>query len=200
MPAQVACAECAEDRVGERVCGDVGVGMAAESLVVLDLDAAGHEAAPRFERMKIESVAYAKTRRHCCIPRAAGALFALRRTALTSAISAAKLLLIAPSGGSLAMPAFAKNPKFIIGTLVVLWVAYVIYANFQIEMVTFYLLPFNILKLQLRLWAVIIGSAIFGSVATLVIHWLWVRPSNSSSSTVAAPIPPSSPPRSSTVA
>ena len=44
------------------------------------------------------------------------------------------------------MPAFAKNPKFIIGTIVVLWVAYVIYANFQIEMVTFYLLPFNILK------------------------------------------------------
>ena len=44
------------------------------------------------------------------------------------------------------MPAFVKNPKFIIGTIVVLWVAYVIYANFQIEMVTFYLLPFDILK------------------------------------------------------
>ena len=85
------------------------------------------------------------------------------------------------------MPAFAKNPKFIIGTIVVLWVAYVIYANFQIDMVTFYLLPFNILKLQLRLSAVIIGAAIFGSVATMVIHWLWVRPSNSSSA-VTAPI------------
>ena len=98
------------------------------------------------------------------------------------------------------MPAFAKNPKFIIGTLVILWVAYIIYANFQIEMVTFYLLPFNILKLQLRLSAVIIGAAIFGSIATLVIHWLWVRPSNSASSVVTAPIPPSNPPRSSTVA
>ena len=95
------------------------------------------------------------------------------------------------------MPAFAKNPKFIIGTLVVLWVAYVIYANFQIEMVTFYLLPFNILKLQLRLSAVIIGSAIFGAAATLVIHWLWVRPSNSSSA-VTAPTSPSAP-KSSTV-
>ncbi len=102
------------------------------------------------------------------------------------------------------MPAFAKNPKFIIGTLVVLWVAYVIYANFQIEMVTFYLLPFNILKLQLRLSAVIIGAAIFGAIATIVIHWLWTRPSNTdASSVVTAPIPPSNPsnpPRSSTVA
>ena len=98
------------------------------------------------------------------------------------------------------MPAFAKNPKFIIGTLVILWVAYVIYANFQIDMVTFYLLPFNILKLQLRLSAVIIGAAIFGSLATIVIHWLWTRPSNSSVA-VTTPIPPSSPaPRSSTVA
>ena len=98
------------------------------------------------------------------------------------------------------MPAFAKNPKFIIGTLVVLWVVYVIYANFQIDMVTFYLLPFNILKLQLRLSAVIIGAAIFGSLATIVIHWLWVRSANSSVA-VTTPLPPSSPaPRSSTVA
>ena len=97
------------------------------------------------------------------------------------------------------MPAFAKNPKFIIGTLVILWVAYIIYANFQIEMVTFYLLPFNILKLQLRLSAVIIGSALFGAVAAIVIHWLWFRPSNSASSAATAPIPPSTP-RSNTVA
>jgi len=99
------------------------------------------------------------------------------------------------------MPAFVKNPKFIIGTIVVVWVAYVIYANFQIDMVTFYLLPFNILKLQLRLSAVIIGAAIFGAVATIVIHWLWVRPSNSSVS-ATAPMPPPAPstPRSSTVA
>jgi hypothetical protein len=103
-----------------------------------------------------------------------------------------------PSGGPPAMPAFAKNPKFIIGTIVILWVLYVLYANFQIDMVTFYLLPFNILKLQLRLSAVIIGAAIFGAVAAIVIHWLWVRPSNSSSA-VTAPIPPSAP-RSNTVA
>ncbi len=96
------------------------------------------------------------------------------------------------------MPAFAKNPKFIIGTIVVLWVAYVIYANFQIDMVTFYLLPFSILTLKLRLSAVIISAALFGSIATIVIHWLWVRPSNSSSA-ATAPTSPSAP-RSSTVA
>ena len=96
------------------------------------------------------------------------------------------------------MPAFAKNPKFIIGTIVVLWVAYVIYANFQIDMVTFYLLPFNILKLQLRLSAVIIGAAIFGVVATIMIQWLWRGPSNSSSASTA-PTSPSGP-SSSTVA
>jgi hypothetical protein len=93
------------------------------------------------------------------------------------------------------MPAFAKNPKFIIGTLVILWVAYIIYANFQIEMVTFYLLPFNILKLQLRLSAVIIGAAIFGVVATLVIQMLWRRPSKNGSS-----MPAATPPSSKTVA
>jgi len=85
------------------------------------------------------------------------------------------------------MPAFAKNPKFIIGTIVVLWVAYIIYKNFQLEMVTFYLLPFDILKLQVRLSAALIGAAIFGAVATLVIQWLWRRPSNSSSAASAPP-------------
>ena len=38
------------------------------------------------------------------------------------------------------------------------------------------------------------------TVATIVIHYLWVRPSNTASSAATAPIPPSNPPRSSTVA
>jgi hypothetical protein len=41
---------------------------------------------------------------------------------------------------------------------------------------------------------VIIGAAIFGAVATVVIQWLWRRPSNSASS-----VAPPSAPRSSTV-
>ncbi len=95
------------------------------------------------------------------------------------------------------MPAFVKSPKFIIGTIVVLWVAYVIYANFQPKTVDFYLLPFGVI-VQFKLSTVIIGAAIFGAVATIVIHWLWRRPPNSSSS-ATAPTSPSGP-RSSTVA
>lgn len=86
------------------------------------------------------------------------------------------------------MPAFAKNPKFIIGTLVVLWVVYIIYANSQVDLVQFYLLPFNMLVFRLRLSAVIIGASIFGAVATLIIQWLWRRPSNVAS-TSPAPAP-----------
>jgi len=80
-------------------------------------------------------------------------------------------------GGSLAMPAFAKNPKVIIGTIVVLWVAYIIYANFQPKVVDFYLLPFGVI-IQFKLSSVIIGAAIFGVLATLIIQYLWRRPSN----------------------
>lgn len=99
------------------------------------------------------------------------------------------------------MPAFAKNPKFIIGTIVVLWVAYILYANFQPKVVDFYLLPFGVI-IQFKLSSVIIGAAIFGALATLVIQYLWRRPSNDTSS-IIAPTAPSSPPpapRSSTVA
>ncbi|HUO04616.1 MAG TPA: hypothetical protein VMU16_05405 [Candidatus Binataceae bacterium] len=87
------------------------------------------------------------------------------------------------------MPAFAKNPKFIIGTLVVLWVGYVLYTNYQLDMVTFYLLPFDILKLQLKLSAIVIGAAVFGSIVTLVIQWLWGRSSNSNGATGPLPDP-----------
>jgi len=79
------------------------------------------------------------------------------------------------------MPAFVKNPKFIIGTLVVLWVAYVIWANFaEAHTVDFFLVPY-LLKLQVRLSAAIIGAAIFGSVVTLVIQYFWRRSKNGSS-------------------
>ena len=96
------------------------------------------------------------------------------------------------------MPAFAKNPKVIIGTIVVLWVAYIIYANFQPKVVDFYLLPFGVI-IQFKLSSVIIGAAIFGVLATLIIQYLWRRPSNDTSS-VASPSSPVPAPRSSTVA
>src|SRR5208282_2385980 len=84
VPAKVARTDRAEDRIGQRMSRDVRVRMAAQSLVVLDFDAAEHEPAARFERMKIESVAYAIPCRHCSNPRAemtpASASFALRPT------------------------------------------------------------------------------------------------------------------------
>jgi len=80
------------------------------------------------------------------------------------------------------MPAFAKNPKFILGAIVVLWIIYVIYANFAPEPIPVYLLPFGALQLSFRLSAVIIGAAIFGSAATVVIQWLWRRRSSKNAS------------------
>lgn len=72
------------------------------------------------------------------------------------------------------MPAFWKNPKFIIGAIVVLWVAYVIGKNFTMEPITIALLPFGV-NLRIAVSAAIIGGAIFGSAATIVIQMLWKR-------------------------
>lgn len=79
------------------------------------------------------------------------------------------------------MPSFLKNPKFIIGTIVVLWVAYVVEENFRLDPIMIRLLPFAA-ALQLRVSAVIIGAALFGVVATLVIQFLWRRRSRNGSS------------------
>jgi len=78
------------------------------------------------------------------------------------------------------MPSFLKNPKFIAGTIVVLWVAYIIYTNLEMSVV-FYLLPFNVLTLHIPVSAVVAGSAIFGAIVTLVIQFLWNRRSKNTS-------------------
>ena len=98
------------------------------------------------------------------------------------------------------MPAFAKNPKIIIGTIVVLWVAYILYANFQPKTVEFYLLPFGAV-IEFKLSSVIIGATIFGVLATLIVQYLWRRPSNDISSVPhETPSSPPPAPRSKTVA
>jgi hypothetical protein len=79
------------------------------------------------------------------------------------------------------MPSFLKNPKFIIGAIVVLWVAYIVEENFRLDPITIRLVPF-VAALQLRVSAVIIGAAVFGSVATLVVQFLWRRRSKNASS------------------
>jgi len=85
-----------------------------------------HEPAPRFERMKIESVAYGENASPL-LQTLARALGRAQSRAAADCVDkryfSRQALLIAPAGGSPAMPAFAKNPKFIIGTIVVLWVA-----------------------------------------------------------------------------
>ncbi len=83
------------------------------------------------------------------------------------------------------MPAFAKNPKFIVGAIVVLWIAYVLYANSQLAPIQIRLIPF-IASLELRVSAVIIGAALFGVIATIVIQWMWRRSSRNGSSAAAA--------------
>jgi len=87
------------------------------------------------------------------------------------------------------MPSFLKNPKVIVGTLVILWIAYVIYNNLE-KSVDFRLLPFNLLTLQLRVSAVVIASALFGALATIVIQFLWKRRSKNAVS--PAPVASSS--------
>ena len=84
------------------------------------------------------------------------------------------------------MPAFVKNPKFIIGTVVVLWVLYVIYKNFEFAPIHFHLLPFVLIEVKLS--TLIIAAMIFGALATLLIQWLWRRPVE-----VVTVVPPSAP-------
>jgi len=79
------------------------------------------------------------------------------------------------------MPAFVKNPRFIVGTIVLLWLAYVIEEAFHIQPVEFKLIPFTS-KIEFNVSAIIVISAIFGSLATLVIQYLWRRRSKNGSS------------------
>jgi len=84
------------------------------------------------------------------------------------------------------MPKFAKNPKVIIGAITVIWLAYVIYENFQLTPVDIRLLPFSLLVLNIPVSGILLGAAIFGSAATLIIQWLWKRRSSKNGSASAA--------------
>ena len=58
----------------------------------------------------------------------------------------------------MAAPAFVKNPKFIGATIIVLWVAYVVYWNYRLEPINIQLFPF-IKPAQLSVSSVIISPA-----------------------------------------
>jgi heme/copper-type cytochrome/quinol oxidase subunit 2 len=81
------------------------------------------------------------------------------------------------------MPAFAKNPKFIGSVILILWLAYVIYENFQLAAISIKLFPG--LELNFRVSAVMIASAIFGAVITLIIQFFWRRRSSKNASPAA---------------
>jgi len=105
---------------------------------------------------------------------------------LTSCERLSKLLGDNWQQGAAAMPSFLKNPKVIVGAIVILWIVYVISNNLE-KSVDFRLLPFNILTLQLRVSAVVVASALFGALATIIIQFLWRRRSkNAVSPTVAS--------------
>jgi hypothetical protein len=71
-------------------------------------------------------------------------------------------------------PAFVKNPKFIGGAIVVLWVAYIVYWNYRLSPIDIQLIPF-VRPAQLSVSSVIIGAAVFGSLVTLAVQFLWRR-------------------------
>jgi uncharacterized integral membrane protein len=170
--------------------------VAAQSALVRDFDTAQDQAAPRFQRMEVEPIADS-------IPHQGSSVAAGERIFDGGKIRPERARATAPPQWDLrvdkaadesqafpfeepAMPAFVKTPRFIVGTILVLWVAYVIYANFQLDPVRFYLLPFHVLELQLRLSAVLIGAAIFGAIVTFVVQWLWRRSKNGSAPAVVS--------------
>jgi len=83
-----------------------------------------------------------------------------------------------------AAPAFLKNPKFIGGAIVVLWVAYVVYWNHRLDPINIQIFP--LLKpVQLNVSSVIIGAAVFGCLATLMIQLFWRRGRSKNGSTAS---------------
>jgi hypothetical protein len=83
------------------------------------------------------------------------------------------------------MPAFAKNPKFIGATIVVLWVAYLIWANLHMNPVQIHLFPFIVI-LSINVSGLMVVSALFGALAVVVIQFLWKRRSSKNASVSAA--------------
>lgn len=71
-------------------------------------------------------------------------------------------------------PAFVKNPRFIGGAIIVLWVAYIVYWNYRLNPIDIQLVPF-FKPAQLSVSSVIIGAALFGCLATIAIQFLWRR-------------------------
>jgi hypothetical protein len=85
------------------------------------------------------------------------------------------------------MPAFLKSPRFIVGAIIVAWIAYVIYFNSQLEPIQIKLLPF--ITLQFNVSAVIGGAMIIGAVIALAVQSFWRRWRASTNAPVSATAP-----------
>lgn len=88
---------------------------------------------------------------------------------------------------SMPAPAFAKSPKVIFSAIVIAWLAYIVYSNFQLDPVQIHLLPFAA-TLQFKVSAIVLGSALFGVVATLSVQFFWRRQSKPTSVIVTTPV------------
>jgi len=75
------------------------------------------------------------------------------------------------------VPAFLKNllkdPQFDATVIIVLWVVYIIGKNFE-PTVDFHLIPL-LAPLKIPVWWIVIGSAIFGCLATIAVQYSWRR-------------------------
>ncbi len=85
------------------------------------------------------------------------------------------------------MPAFLKSPRFIVGAIIVAWIAYVIYFNSQLEPIQIKLLPF--VTLQFNVSAVIGGAMIVGAVIAIAVQSFWRRRRASTNAPVSATAP-----------
>ena len=72
-------------------------------------------------------------------------------------------------------PAFTKNPKIIISTIVVVWIAYIFYWDYRhLTPIQIKLLPFKD-PYNVNVSSVMAVSAIFGVIATIVVQYFWRR-------------------------
>jgi uncharacterized integral membrane protein len=71
------------------------------------------------------------------------------------------------------MPAFLKSPRFIISAIVVAWIAFLIYFNYQLDPIQFTLLPFW--KHPVNVSAVFLGGIVVGAFLTLWAQSIWRR-------------------------
>jgi len=83
-------------------------------------------------------------------------------------------------------PAFTKNPKVIISTIVVVWIAYILYWDYRhLTPIRIKLLPFKG-PYNVNVSSVMAVSAIFGIIATIVVQYFWRRGRRSKDGSVSA--------------